>query len=253
MGQELSVDCWWTAWDMPDPWCAWIHSAQVLPTLMKLGLFLSAIHFVGWKETICELGHIAGQCITVIIDPDSTTLQMLMSSSFLNCRPTSSLQPELGADWNLTFCAPGVLEAVGIPPSHHTGSRNCLVTSWSRLFMGGLCQICLLCECVSSPKPVRLRVQKQAWDSLLWQLWKGWHWPQGDRMLGDTWLKPLQQVPSTGKGMSAWLWNQNSVMEAEQKLLASVSSPAFVYFSYERSFRKPEVSKAQSKHRERHW
>lgn len=134
---------------------------------------------VRWKETICELGHIAGQCITIIIKPDSTTLQMLMSSSFLKCGPTSSLKPELGADWNLTFCAPGVPGAVGNTPSHHTGSRNCLVPSWSSPFMGGLCQICLLCECESSPKRVRLRAEKQVWESLLWQLWKHWHWPQG--------------------------------------------------------------------------
>lgn len=44
VGQELSLNCWWTAWDMCDPWCAWSHWAHVLHTLIKLSLFLSAIH-----------------------------------------------------------------------------------------------------------------------------------------------------------------------------------------------------------------
>lgn len=119
---------------------------------------------MGWKETICELGHIAVQCIMIIIDPDSTTLQMLMSSSFLKCRPTSSLQPELSADGNVTFCAPGVLRAVGIPPSHHTGSRNCLVPSWST-FYGRFMSDLALYEWVSSSKIVR--AEMQVWETLL--------------------------------------------------------------------------------------
>lgn len=44
VGQEFTLDCWRTAWDLCDPRCAWSHWAYALHTLMKLGLFLSAIH-----------------------------------------------------------------------------------------------------------------------------------------------------------------------------------------------------------------